>query len=127
MGIVKIISNKPAKIYINETNLGLIKKESKEYELENGKHLIYAKASWCGSEKITIDVTDDEIIELTLNSFKYEDLTRIIMMFFVSLFIFTKILIFIIIAGLILLYPLYYITFGSNEYLKLKRIVPNNV
>jgi len=120
MGKIRIISNKPAKIFIDDKDLGVIKKETKEYELENGEHTIHAKASWCGSKKTTINVTDAETLEFTLDSFKYEGLTRAIMMLFVLLFMFTKVLVFIIIAGLIFLYPLYYISIGSDQYLELK-------
>lgn len=121
MGKIRIISNKPAKIYINEKALWDLKKETKEFELENGEHVIYAKSSWCRSQKNTINVRNEEIIEFTLNSFKYEDLTRGIMMFFAALFMFTKSFVFAIIAGLIFLYPLYYITIGSDKYLELKK------
>ena len=119
MGKIKIESTVGAKIYANEKELGLIKKEDKEYELDNGKYEVYAKASWCGSQKININVTDDKIVTLTLNSFKYEGIIRAVMMLLVALFMFSKNLIFLIFAGTIILYPLYYISFGKDNYLKL--------
>jgi hypothetical protein len=119
MGRIKIESTVGAKIYANEKELGLIKKEDKEYELDNGKYEVYAKASWCGSQKININVTDNKIVTLTLNSFKYEGIIRAVMMLLVALFMFSKNLIFLIFAGIIILYPLYYISFGKDNYLEL--------
>lgn len=119
MGKIKIESTVGAKIYANEKELGLIKKEDKEYELDNGKYEVYAKASWCGSQKININVTDDKIVTLTLNSFKYEGIIRAVMMLLVALFMFSKNLIFLIFTGIIILYPLYYISFGKDNYLEL--------
>ncbi len=120
MGKIEIISNKPAKVYIDGNEFGVIKKEIKEYELENGDHEIYAKSAWCRSQKVKIILEENEKITFTLHSFKYEDLTRAIMMLFVMLFMFTKSIAFLIISGIILLYPLYYITIGSDKYLELE-------
>ncbi|PID27050.1 MAG: hypothetical protein CR982_06990 [Candidatus Cloacimonadota bacterium] len=120
MGKIKIVSNKPAKVYIDEKALGEIKKETKEYELEKGKHEVYAKSAWCGSKKIKVDLEDDEVVTLNLNSFKYEDLIKGVFMLFVMLFMFTKVILFLAVAGVILLYPLYYITIGSSRYLDLE-------
>lgn len=127
MGKIKIESTVGAKIYANEKELGLIKKENKEYVVENGRYEIYAKASWCGSQKININVTDDKTITLTLNSFKYEGIIRTIMMLLVALFMFSKSLIFLILAGIIILYPLYYISFGKDNYLELNEKHENNL
>ena len=127
MGKIKIESTVGAKIYANEKELGLIKREDKEYELENGKYEICAKASWCGSQKININVTDDQTVTLTLNSFKYEGIIRAVMMVFIALFMLSKSLIFLILAGIIILYPLYYISFGKDNYLELNEKNENSL
>ncbi|MDE1207408.1 hypothetical protein [Tenacibaculum larymnensis] len=127
MGKIKIESTVGAKIYANEKELGLIKREDREYELENGEYEVYAKASWCSSQKININVTDDQTVTLTLNSFKYEGIIRAVMMVFVALFMFSKSLIFLILAGIIILYPLYYISFGKDNYLELNEKNENNL
>ncbi|REH52500.1 hypothetical protein C7448_103235 [Tenacibaculum gallaicum] len=127
MGKIKIESTVGAKIYVNEKELGLIKREDKEYELDNGEYEIYAKASWCGSQKININVTNDKTVTLTLNSFKYEGIIKAIMMVFVALFMFSKSLIFLILAGIIILYPLYYISFGKDNYLELNEKNENSL
>ncbi|WCC46199.1 hypothetical protein [Tenacibaculum finnmarkense] len=119
MGKIKIESSTGAKIYVNGKEYGTIKKENKEYEIENGQHEIYAKTAWCGSQKIKLNITDDKIILLTLNSFKNEAAVKAVFMLLSGLLVFTKNLIFGIIAGIVFLYPLYYITIGKDKYLEL--------
>ncbi len=120
MGKIEIISNKLAKIYIDGKDFGVIKKETKEYELEKEEHEIYAKSAWCRSQKVKIFLEENEKTIFTLDGFKYEDLTRVIIILFVMFFKFTQSIIFLIISGILLLYPLYYITIGSNKYLQLE-------
>ncbi|MCD8450375.1 hypothetical protein LNI98_11815 [Tenacibaculum dicentrarchi] len=119
MGKIKIESSTGAKIFIDKKDNGSIKKEIKEYEIENGQHEIYAKSAWCGSQKINVNITDDKTIMLTLNSFKNEGIVKAIFMLLAGLLVFTKNLIFGIIAGIVFLYPLYYITIGKDKYLEL--------
>ncbi|MBQ4821506.1 hypothetical protein [Aquimarina sp. MMG016] len=119
MGKIKIESSTGAKIFINQRDYGTIKKEDKEYEIENGQHEIYAKSAWCGSQKINVTITDDEITILTLSSFKNEGIVKVTFMLLAGLLIFTKNLIFGIIAGIVFLYPLYYLTIGKDKYLEL--------
>ncbi len=119
MGKIKIESSTGAKIYINEKDYGAINREIKEYEVENGQHEIYAKTAWCGSQKIKLNITDNEIVVLTLNSFKYEAIVKAVFMVLAGLLVVTKSLIFATIAGLVFLYPLYYLTLGKDKYLEL--------
>ncbi|MBL3657213.1 hypothetical protein [Fulvivirga sediminis] len=121
MGKIKIVSNYAAKVYIDEKNVGIIKKETKEYELEPGQHIIYARTAWCRSEKLTINITSDEICEFTLASFKYENVAKAVIMMLAALFMLTKSFIFLVIAGFCFLYPLYFVSIGYNQYLQLKR------
>ncbi len=122
MGKIKIKSSTVAKIIIDKKGYGTIKNENKEYEIENGQHEIYAKSAWCGSQKITVNITDDKIITLTLNSFKNEGIVKAVFMLLAGLLIFTKNVIFGIIAGVVFLYPLYYVTIGKDKYLELVEI-----
>jgi len=120
MGKIKIESATGAKIFIDGKDYGTIKKEHKDYEVDNGPHEIYAKSAWCGSQKININSTDDKIVILTLSSFKNEGLVKAIFMALAGLLVFTKNLIFGIIAGIVFLYPLYYLTIGKDKYLELE-------
>lgn len=125
MGKVKIESSTAAKIYINSKKVGGIKSEIKEFELENGKHIIYAKSAWCGSKKVNIEITDNSEICLTLKNFKGEAFTKAIIMALMALFLYTRNIAFPIIAGIILLYPLYHISIGKNQYLILNNKTKN--
>jgi len=119
MGKLKIISSTGAKVYINNTDTGVIKREIKEFELENGTHEIYAKSAWCGSPKIQVTITDENAPTLILDGFKNETVIKIVFMALAGMFVFTKNLIFGIIAGIVFLYPLYYLTIGKDNYLQL--------
>ena len=121
MAKIEIISSKPAKIYINDEDHGLVSVETKEYELEAGEYEIYAKSAWCGSQKTKVNLSANEVIAFTLNSFQHENLIRVVFMIFVMLFMATKSFVFVIIGGLVFLYPLYFISVGSDKYLELVR------
>ncbi|PID67792.1 MAG: hypothetical protein CR968_04930 [Flavobacteriia bacterium] len=120
MAKIRIISHKPAKLYIDGKEVGAIKKETKEYEVAEGTHEVHAKSGWCGSPVVKVDLDENKDVTLTLSSFPYEDAIRVVMFLFIILFMFTKSIIFLILAGLVILYPLYYITLGCNNYLELK-------
>ncbi len=119
MGKIIIESATAAKIYINNKQEGTVNKQIKAYELEDGQYEVYAKANWCGSQKVNVNLTNNQEVTLTLNSFKYEAVIKAIFMLLSGLLIFTKNLIFAVLAGLVFLYPLYYITIGKDNYLEL--------
>ncbi|MDO6810024.1 hypothetical protein Q4603_15475 [Zobellia galactanivorans] len=119
MGIIKIESATGAKIYINKKDHGTIKKGTQEYEVENGPCEIYAKAGWCTSQKRTVNLSEAQSVTFTLNTFKYEGVAKAIFMLLALLLVLTKIMILGIIAGLVFLYPLYYLTIGKDKYFEL--------
>ena len=52
------------KIFIDEIYHGDIKSgETKDFDIDKGKHIIYAKIDWCRSNKLDITI-DDSILEL---------------------------------------------------------------
>jgi len=51
-------------IYIDDLLRGHIKnKETKEFPVENGTHIIYAKIDWCRSSELEIDV-DGSVVDV---------------------------------------------------------------
>ena len=51
------------KIFINDEYRGDINKnETKEFPLDKGNHVIYAKIDWCRSNELCIDVNDSNIV-----------------------------------------------------------------
>ena len=119
MGKLKIESSTGAKIFINDVDKGAITRGVKEYELESGDHEVHAKSAWCGSPKVNITIANDITSTLILDGFPNETLIRAAFMALAGLFVFTKSFIFAIIAGIVFLYPLYYITIGKDNYLQL--------
>ena len=116
-------------IYVNGEKVGTINNgENKEYEVESGKHEVYAKIDWCRSQKITVDTSEKEIRNIRLAGFKYGSWILPIMLgclfiYYLSYYVFDIKLIHIVwVPVIVLLYPTYYITFGKNQYLILKKI-----
>ena len=115
-------------IYIDEQKVGTIKDgETQEYKVENGKHEILAKIDWCQSQKIELNITENETSTLQLSGFKYGTWILPIVSGMMLIYYFAKyalnfevnFLIWIIAIGF--LYPMYFITFGKNRYLRLTK------
>ena len=50
------------KIFIDDICRGKIKEhETKEFEVENGDHIVYAKINWCRSNKLEVNVSDSVV------------------------------------------------------------------
>ncbi|WP_158977885.1 hypothetical protein [Cellulophaga sp. L1A9] len=120
MGKIIINNNSGiAKIHIDGQEVGIIKKETKEYEVATGSHTVLAKAAWCGSQTLELNISDDQELVLELNSFKYESIFKVVMFGLVLIFFLTKSMVFLILAIIVLIYPMYYVTFGKDSYLEL--------
>ncbi|MBP1841743.1 hypothetical protein [Formosa algae] len=111
-------------IYIDGEKVGTINDgETQEYELENGKHEIFAKIDWCSSPKIELNIAQNESKTIKLSGFKYSKwifpaLLGIMLFYYLGNYALNIDLNFLIwIFGIGFLYPLYYITFGKNRYL----------
>ena len=121
-------------IYIDGEKVGTINNgEKKEYEVEFGKHEVYAKIDWCYSQKIELNINENETTELKLTGFKYGSSILPIMLGFLATYylltlIFDIKLIHIVwVPVIVLLYPTYFITFGKNRYLILTEKNKKNV
>ena len=75
--MIRITRNSPSdvmrrayRIYIDGVYRGKIKrKETKEFEVENGSYEIRAKIDWCGSNTLRVDVNDSIVDVEVGNSF----------------------------------------------------------
>ena len=97
---------KPYKIFIDDVYRGDIKNnETKEFTIDNGSHIIYAKIDWFRSNKISVDI-NNSIMELEVSASLTEEkqLWILAMPWFVTLF-----------------YTIYLI-FNKNKYLLIKKI-----
>ena len=121
MGKIKIENTSPvAKIFIDGKEVDKIKGgQTKEYVVEDGVHEVFAKAAWCGSQKLKLNITNDETTTLKLSGFEHENLLKAIIFGLIAIFMFTKIIAFLFIAMAVFIFPLYFITFGKDKYLVL--------
>ncbi len=59
-------------IYVDGEKVGTINDgETQEYEIESGKHEVFAKIDWCRSQKIELNTSENETVTLKLTGFKY--------------------------------------------------------
>ena len=116
-------------IYLNGKKIDVIDDgEKKEIEIEPGIHEINGKIDWCKSQKIEFEIAKNEYKEIEISGYKYGHLVIIIslaimLVYFLVRNIFDfdlKILIYIVAVGF--LYPLYFLTFGKNRYLRIREI-----
>ncbi len=55
-------------IYLGKTKIGELKNdESKEFEIEPGKHQLTAKIDWCRSEIIDLEIENNQTLRYNLN------------------------------------------------------------
>ena len=115
-------------IYIDGEKVGTINDgETQDYAVENGKHEVYAKIDWCRSQKIELNVAENETTILKLTGFKYGTWFLLIIlgiMLFYSLgkYALNFDLNFLIwIMAIAFLYPIYFLTIGKNRYLTLNK------
>ncbi len=102
--------------------------QTRLFDLEPGKYEVYAKVDWCSSEKMDIEVLENQNTAIGLSGFKYGNIVlasifgTVLIYLLISLFLkmdFNFLLIFAVIA---FLYPVYYITLGKNKYISIAEI-----
>lgn len=111
-------------IYIDGEKVGTINDgETQEYEIENGKHEIIGKIDWCRSQKIELNITENETKTLKLTGFRFGSWILPIILgllatyFLISSIFDIKLIHMVWIPVIVLIYPTYYITIGRNKYL----------
>lgn len=112
------------RIYIDGKKVGTIENgEIKEFEVEEGNHIIEARIDWCGSPKVAVEIKNDEIKKLKVSGFY---LSKWIFPIFFFLFLFHAAMevIFNFDYVIYILYTtflifVYYLTIGSKKYLSL--------
>ena len=117
-GTIEVTFAKAAELFIDGKSYGKSAGETKTFEVPAGTRELHAKAAWCGSQKREVVVSEGEHVSLTLDSFSGESVYRAVMFVFVGLFMMTKTVVFLVLAGLALVVPIYYVTIGSGRYLK---------
>lgn len=111
---------------MNGEKIGLIgNAETKEFEVEPGVYTLKTKIDWCGSETLTLNVSEKESKRFELKGFKMSKFVMPIVLL-MSTFYFAFGEVFnlspwfaIILVGPFFLYLVYHLTVGRNKYLKL--------
>ncbi len=113
-------------IYIDGKKVGNIDDgKTQEYNIEPGKHEIFAKTSWCYSQKVKLETDEATITSLTLTGYKYGAWVLPIILGALLTYSLGKyalninLTILIKLGAIGFLYPMYFITFGKNRYLNL--------
>ncbi|MGM1054682.1 MAG: hypothetical protein ACQEWG_02215 [Bacteroidota bacterium] len=116
-------------IYLNNIKIGTISNgDTKEFEIEPGIHKINAKIDWCKSQTTEFNIIENESKVIKIAGFKYGHWILKISLgvlgtYFLLKYLFEIELNFLIfLAAIGLAFPLYYITFGKNNYLRLKKL-----
>lgn len=103
--------------------------ETQEYAVRNGKHEVYAKLGWERSQKIELDITENEIIVLELTQYPYGTLILFIFFGLQFLYILGKDTLnfefkyYLILMALIISHPVYYLL--NNKSVVLTEIYRN--
>ncbi len=116
-------------IYLDSKKIGTIANgETKEFDLDSATHKINGKIDWCKSSTIEFKIPENESKEMQIGGFKYGNIIMpiglgITLFFFLIKFLFKIESNFLILLGGVgFLYPLYYMTFGKNKYLRLTEL-----
>ncbi len=114
-------------IYLNDKKIGTISNgETKEFEIDSGKHKINGKIDWCKSPTIDFEIAENESKTIEIAGYKYGNILLLIVSVFIIIAILSKYSFpivsefFISFAAIGFLFPLYYLTFGKNRYLRIK-------
>tara|TARA_B100001063_G_C16474445_1_gene409427 strand:+ start:78 stop:488 length:411 start_codon:yes stop_codon:yes gene_type:complete len=113
-------------LYLNNEKIGTIENgETKEFEIEPGNYNLQAKIDWCGSQKQEILLNENELKNVELTGFPKSKwilpiliLIQFILIGLAYLIEINKYIMMIYSLG-VLIYILYPITIGRNNYLKL--------
>ena len=119
-------------IYIDDVKIGTINDgETQDYEIEHGKHQVYAKFGWERSQNIEINSVENEITVLKLTPYKYGTLVLLIVIGLQAFYILGKDTLhfelkhYLILLAIVISHPLYYMI--KNKSLVLTELSKKNV
>lgn len=115
-------------IYIDGKKVGTIDDgKTQEYNIEPGKHEIFAKINWYSSQKIELNADPTTITTLKLSGYKYGAwilpvILGTFLTYYLGEYALNINLFFLIkLVAIGFLYPMYYMTLGKNRYLILTK------
>lgn len=112
------------KVFFNNVLIEEIRydEDFKEINIPSLEGKLKVKIDWCSSNEI--DLSSEECNRFLVRSTINDNAFLVIIfgiILFVGLYFFSKTLIFVIIPLILISYPLFLITFGKNNYLKLSK------
>lgn len=102
--------------------------EVSNLDLEPGCHRITAKIDWCRSKTLLVEVEEGGNKTIRLSGFKYGNIISplilgLLLLYYLLTYALDLDVSFILIIAVIgFLYPVYYITFGRKNYLRLTEV-----
>jgi hypothetical protein len=118
------------KIFIDGQQVGTIANgETIDFPSTVGNHFVTAKIDWCSSPEISIDVKENHTNTLKVGGFKNAQFLvplgfgLFILHIILSIFMSFDYIIFLVLP--IFFLQVYYITFGTKNYLTLEEIIDN--
>lgn len=116
-------------LYLDGEKIGVIGNgKTKEFDIEPGEHQLWAKIDWCGSRTLNLNLSDTGIQKVKLSGFKYGKwlmpvgMILIVLYFVLGYQLNINPIFFLIFIIPIVAYLFYYLTFGRDRYLRLKKI-----
>lgn len=111
-------------LYVDGVKAGEITDGAEEsFEVTAGEHTLKAKVDWCGSPEVSFHVQENETKTFYLSGYKYASLISKIALAIFAVHLILKYTIdfsqFIYVFIPFALYPVYFLTFGRNRYLRL--------
>lgn len=116
-------------IYIDGKEIGQVADGSTErFTIPEGKHTLQAKIDWCSSRKIEFEIRESEQLNFDLGAFKHAQRFAIMGLVFIAasyllnwIIVKTPVwdVIYLGIAGLVLVYMIYWLSFNRKNYLRL--------
>lgn len=112
-------------IYVDDQKIGTIANgETKTFDIADGQHNIRAKVDWCGSRTVDFSISGEEKKYFRLSGYRYSRYMGLVVASIIILnFILKRTIGLNYVLWLIIplfVYLLYYITFGRNDYLRLR-------
>lgn len=117
------------RLFVDGEEIGKIANgETREFEVRRGQHTFHAKIDWCQSKKIQFYKAEHHNKVIEVSGFKYGNIAvticlGLLLIYYISKFFLYKSFDFLLVIVLIgFLYPLYFLTFGKNRYIRASEV-----
>lgn len=120
---------RPFDLYLNGIKIAEIKdKQLLSFEIPEGKYQLIAKVDWCGSKPLNFQIKKEETRRIELTGFMFSKYFLPVAVFIILIYvgIYVRFGINSLILATVIMflfgYFTYFLSFGRNQYLRLKEI-----